>query len=100
MVVVVVSLLGHNLAIDDADFCPPCLLCRPFFVVKDNDRSEVAVYPHSVPLQFLSKRCRAFDVGDDRLPPIEKIVTAMFTNCRLMSVASGLYSPSVISVNS
>ena len=68
---VIVSVLGHNIDMDDADFCPPCLLRHPFCVCKDNERTEVAVYPHSVPLQFCSKRCHALDVSDNCVPPIE-----------------------------
>ena len=79
VVAVVVSVLGHNLVMGDAYFCLPCLLCRPLCVGEDNDRLEVAVYPHSAPLQFYSKRCHALDVGDDRLPPIEFFL-AMLTN--------------------
>ena len=50
IVTLVVSVLGHNLAMGDADFYPPCLMCRPLCDGEDNDRSKVAVYPHSVPL--------------------------------------------------
>ena len=83
----------------DADFHYPCLLCRLFCVGKDNDRAEVTVYPHTIPLQFCSKCCHALNVDDDRFPPIE-FFPAMLTNFRLMFVASGLSSPSVITVNS
>ena len=99
VVAVVVYVLGKNLAMGDADFFPPCFLCRPFYVGEDNDRAEVAVYPHSIPQRFCSKRYHAIDVGDDRLPSIE-IFPAMLTNCRLMFVASGISAPSVIAVKS
>ena len=94
-VAVVVSILGHNFAISDADFCPPCFLCLPFCVRKDNELSKVDVYLHSASLQFCSKRCHVLDVGDNRLPSIGKF-PAMLMNCYLMFVASGLSSPSMI----
>ena len=70
-VAVVVSVLGHNCAMGGDYLFPPCLLFRPFYDGKYNDRSEFAVYPHSIPLQFCSKRCHALNVGDDHLSLIE-----------------------------
>ena len=83
----------------DAYLRSPCLLYLPFCVGEDNDRPEVAVYPHSITLQFCIKLCHALDVGDFRLPPVE-IFPAMFTKFRLMFVASGLSVPSVMAVKS
>ena len=54
-----------------ADLCPPCLLRHPLYVREDNNSAEVALYPHSVPLQFCINHCHAPDVGDDRFPPIK-----------------------------
>ena len=68
---VIVSVLGYNISMGDADFRSPCLLRRPFYFGEDNERAEVAVYPHSVPLKFCSKCCHALDVGHGCLPPIE-----------------------------
>ena len=96
---VIVSVLGYNLVMGNADIRSPCLLHRPLCVGKDNNCTEFAVYPHYEPLQFCSKCCHALNVDDDRFPPIE-FFPAMLTNFRLMFVASGLSSPSVITVNS
>ena len=52
VVAVIVSVFEYNLAVGNADFRSPGLLRRPFRVGEDNDHTEVAVYPHSVPLQF------------------------------------------------
>ena len=68
---VVVHVFGHNLAMGNAGFCFPCLLCCPFCVGEYDDRSEVAVQAHSATLQFCGKRCHALDIGDDRLHPVE-----------------------------
>ena len=67
----VVSIFGYNLAVGDADFRSPGLLRRPLRVGEDNNRAEVAVYPHSVPLRFCSQFRHALDVGHDCFLPIE-----------------------------
>ena len=69
--VVVVPVFSHNIAMCGADLCTPCMLCHPFYVGKDDNRSEVAVHPHSVTLKFCGKRCHALGVSDDCLPPFE-----------------------------
>ena len=70
---VIVSVLGYNLAVDDADFCSPGLLRRPLCVGKDNKPAKVTVYPHSVCQLFCSHFCHSLCVGHYCLPPIENV---------------------------
>ena len=99
VVAVVGSVLGHNLAIGNADFCRPCMLFRPFCVGEYNDHSEVDVHLHSVPLWF-SASAIMHSTLVTTVSLQSKIVPAMLTNCRLMFVASDIFTLSVIAVSS